>query len=877
MSLREPQSRIRGALRLLAVAALLGSTLSCGEPPTLRITSPANGGFTNAAAVAVAGYAVYMPPTSTVTSFTVNGIPTLLDPFGNWATTVPLDPGAIFNAIVAELHLSDGRTLRDRVTLVVGDGITTGFVIDGDASPDSVAMRFNESGLAQVTPVVESLSAGAFDIGALITAQNPILDDECVVEALGGCLYFATANAVEAGIGNFSLVTDAQTGLTRATIGVEDLYLEIDLHVRDLVALEITCGLEILAADTTITADFAMDPLASDPSKVDVRQVGPPQIQLGGFQSQFISGSCTAPVIGDILQLLVSPSMIQGLVQDGFAVNLADPDGAGPQDGPIAGALETALGGISIAGPIGQAIGVDFRADFSSIAEDADGITFAAGAAITNPAPVPGAPDLPASYTVAEPFPTFGPEAPVGGQPYGLALAISTSAFNQLLKSQVEGGLLQGELTSIDLGGGALVPLTVGLLALFIPELGVYPVLEPVKVVLKPALAPIVTGEPGPGGELAELLLGGLRVEIRLVNGNVLLLGAIVDARIGVDLTLDDGALSFTLGAPAPDAISLTLVDNPRFVNEANVASFLPGVLPLLLPTLASALGSFPLPDFLGLSLAPVEISRAGDFLGLFLDLAVEPSTHLESFVLTDLSTGDYKLDGGFDQNEWRHRVSGKATATSVQANLKGMLGADACCTTGDRSALATAGYRLTFDVVAIPGDTWTLDVSHAIAGAFTLHDEKVLEQDAGGHARFNSPVNGSYRVNGGAPVSFGFSPSPGSATNGVGCTPAILFCSAPSPSSGTRNVAFTGGSSAQITGSGNASIQLDFSFALESFSNSNFAFPAAGGDEIAIRLGKDETLADGYDAGAYPGNGARNPADDGHRVSVQLSTVAAP
>lgn len=877
MQKSRPLSRIRAILGLLGGTALSLGVLSCGEPPTLRITSPSNGGFTNATSVEVSGYAIAIPYPITVTSFAVNGIPTTLDAFGNWAATVPLDPGAIFNPIVAELHLSDGRTLRDRVTLVVGDGTSTGFVADGDVSPDSVAMRFNETGLAQVTPIVESLSAGAFDIGALITAQNPILDDECVIEALGGCLYFATANVVEAGIGDFSLVADAETGLTRATIGVEDLYLEIDLHVRDLVALEITCGLEIQAANTTITADFAMDPLASDPSKVDVRQVGASQIALGGFQAQFISGTCTAPVIGDILQLLVSPSMIQGLVQDGFAANLSDPDGAGPADGPLAGAIETALGGISIAGPIGEAIGVDFQADFTAITEDSSGITFAAGAAITNPEPAAGAPDLAASYTVAEPFPSFGPLSPVLGQPYGLALAISSSGFNQLLKSQVEGGLLQSQITSIDLGGGAVVPLTVGLLALFIPELGVYPVLEPVKVVLKPALAPIVTGAPGPAGELAELRLGGLRVEIRLVNGDVLLLGAVVDARVGVNLALTDGALAFSLGTPAPDAISLTLVDNPRFVSEANVQAFLPGVFPLLLPTLASALGSFPLPDFLGLSLEPVEISRAGGFLGLFLNLAVEPATHLENFVLTDLSTGDFKLDGGFDQNEWRHRVSGKATATTVDANLKGVLGADACCTTGDRSALATAAYRMTFDVVAISGDTWTLDVSHAIAGAFTLHDEKVLEQDAGGHARFNSPVNGSYRVNGGAPVAFGFAASPASATNGVGCTPAILFCSAPNPSSGTRNVAFTGTHAAQITGAGNASIQLDFSFALESFSNSNAFFPAAGGDEVAIRLGKDETLSDGFDAGAYPGNGARNPADDGHRVSVRLSTVAAP
>ncbi len=870
--------RKRSALLRWALVLCAGAALQCGPAPAVKITSPADGAFTNAASVSVSGDVTAVDPAA-IAALTVNGASALpLESGGHFTATVPLSAAAIFNPIVAELRLTDGRVLRDRVTLVVGDGVTTGSVADGAASPDSVAMRFGDAGLAQVTPIVEQLSGGALDIGGMITAQNPILDDACVVESLGNCLYFATANVVEVGFGDFSLAADAiGAGATRTTVSIDDFHVEIDLNVRDLVALDITCGLEISASAATITGDFAMEPKAGEPSKVDVRQIGGVSVALGGFESRFISGTCTEPVIGDIIQLLVSPSMIEGMVKGGFESNLADPDGAGPTDSPIAAAIETALGGVSIAGPIGAAVGADFDAEFSAITEDADGITFAAGAAITNPAPAAGAPDLPASYTVAEPFPTFGAVTPVSSEPYGLALAISTSAFNQLLEAQVEGGLLRADLTSFDLGGGAVIPLTAGVLGLFIPEFARYPVMEPIVVSLRPQLAPILTGAPGPGGELAEMRIAGLRVEIRMVANNVLLLGTIVDADLGVNLSVSNGALGFSLGAVDAGDIHVTLVDNPQNVNESNVLAFLPGIFPFVMPTLAGALGSFPLPEFLGLSLEPVEVGRAGEFIALYLNFAMKPATHLENFVLTDLSTADFKVDGGFDQNEWRHRVSGKATATSVAANLKGVVGADACCTTGDKTGAATAAYRVAFDVVGLAGETWTLDVSHAIAGAYTLQDERVAQQDAGGHARFNGPVSATYRVNGGAPVAFGFTPSPSSATNGVGCTPAILFCGSPNPPSGDRNVPFTGSAATQISGTGNAAIQIDFGFALEAFSNSNLTFPAAGGDEVALRLGKNDTLGDGFDVGAYPGWGGRNIADDGHRVSVQLSVTPAP
>jgi hypothetical protein len=47
-------------------------------------------------------------------------------------------------------------------------------------------------------------------------------------------------------------------------------------------------------------------------------------------------------------------------------------------------------------------------------------------------------------------------------------MCISSSAFDQLLKAETESGLLISSITELDFGGGPL-PLTAGVLAVFLP------------------------------------------------------------------------------------------------------------------------------------------------------------------------------------------------------------------------------------------------------------------------------------------------------------------------------------------------------------------------------------------------------------------------
>jgi hypothetical protein len=57
----------------------------------------------------------------------------------------------------------------------------------------------------------------------------------------------------------------------------------------------------------------------------------------------------------------------------------------------------------------------------------------------------------------------------------------------------------------------------------------------------------------------------------------------------------------------------------------AQLQGALPPLLEPVLPTLGAGLGSFPLPAFFGLALESVEVSRTGQFLTLYANLAPAP------------------------------------------------------------------------------------------------------------------------------------------------------------------------------------------------------------------------------------------------------------
>ncbi len=248
----------------------------------------------------------------------------------------------------------------------------------------------------------------------------------------------------------------------------------------------------------------------------------------------------------------------------------------------------------------------------------------------------------------------------------------------------------------------------------------------------------------------------------------------------------------------------------------------------------------------------------------------------IANVVVQDLSTADFKNDPPLatdNTSEWRHTVASQSTATTIDVRVAAVLGADDAATVDpDVDVSATVHYTVAFDVV--PEIDWSLDLSHAVAGAFSLLDDSGTSgtDDGGARAEFLSAVSASCTVDGGSPVAFDFSASPSASEHPL-CWMAFGGCPG-----ATTDAAFSGSAATTCEGSGNASVVLEFEFGLRAFSNGNAAAPANHGDEAAVRIGLSDSVSNGFTAGEYPSGGAgldsRDPALDGHFASVRITGV---
>ena len=597
------------SLLTLLVAPLLGG--SCGKV-SLFIDSPGQGIFTTDTSILVTGHFTKADPAET--TVTVNGVVATILPDRTWSVTVPLDAVAIVNPILAELTTTGGALQRRRVTVIVGDSIA-----DGDVSPMGVALRLNDSGLDEVEPVITSLVN--LDLATLLPPGTLVIDNFCYQDSFLGCLGrvdVTVSGSPPPSIGSFAIDVDSQNGSVDGDVLLNNLFIRA--NVDDATGVPLHCEIDITAATTDIFGNYDLSPL--DPGvtgEIDVTQNGSVNVVFGQFND---STDCSG-LLGGLVELLISLFIgdIQSLVEPAIEDFLNAVDGSG--NTPIAGAIEVALADIEISGPIGTAIGVNLETPLVDIFQDVDGITLDSDARITASTPDPAAPDLAASYHVSETFPSFGATTPVGGLPYGLAICIGASAFNQLLKAEIESGLLITTLTEIDLGTGP-IPLTAGLLATIIPEFaGADPAL-PIFIDLNPVLAPFLTGEAGPSGELAEIVIPHLQAIVRDEMGNVFL-RFVADATAGLDISFGGGELAFTLGTIDSASLNVNILDNDIGTNEFFLGFLLPGLVEAAVPLLADSLGSFPLPEFLGLELQGVEVSKNGEFMSIFTDLVATP------------------------------------------------------------------------------------------------------------------------------------------------------------------------------------------------------------------------------------------------------------
>lgn len=598
-----------------------GNQPSTCNPFSVVISSPANGDFDNGASVTVTGDVIELPPA--VASLTINGTPVPVAGNGSFSTSLTLDQDDIFNPIRATVVDGiTGSAAHDRVVVIAGDSVA-----DGDLSFESVALRLNDTGLDEVEPLVADLAGDGLDLADLVPVGTVLIDNQCFIDSFLGCTGRGTVRVKSPAPSftqPFQLAIDSMTNFVAGDITVNDIDVNVRLDGSGLVP---SCDINIFANQAFFFGDYALQPASPDPTSIDVNQVGPLAVSFSGFSTSF-GGICDVPIIGDIIQAFLPD--VEALTINAIRDFLTDPDGSGPQDGPIADGIEDALAGISITGPIGQGLGVNLDAPLFEVAEDNAGITLGSDSRFTavigtNPgecSPPAGAPDLDASYAVNQTFPTFGATTPVGGLTYDLGICISSEGFNQLLKAQTECGLL---VTSINELEGT--PLTALLLGVLMPEFLAFPPATPFRIDIRPTLAPIVGSDAGPGGELAELKIAQVLASIVQDDGseNVVLVGAF-DADIGLDLEFAPGGLGVTLAPPDPADITVAILVNPLGVDEGNLENnVLPPLVSTLLPDLAGSLAGFPLPSFFGLDLNGVEVSRNGEFMSLFADLEPAP------------------------------------------------------------------------------------------------------------------------------------------------------------------------------------------------------------------------------------------------------------
>ncbi len=581
----------------------------------VTVNTPSHGDFITSANVTVSGTVNASNPQ--LASLTVNGTSVLpVGPGGTWSLSLPLDQVAIFNSILVEGVRTNGVVSRKVVTVHYGDHVD-----DGDFSPMGVALRLNDSGLDEVEPLV--VGGVNLDIGAFVTVGTFVAN---IVSGIWEWDVYIGGPAPSTS--GFTIDINSQTNSVRGDIDINGLLVHLDLQGQNWLTSNCTADLTTSGPlEVNGNYDLRADPF--DPSVTDVEQVG--NVSFGSTQFNIDITSGFVCEIGSFFGLI--GDNISGDIQSGLSGFLNDPDGpdnppgAHPLDGPIADEIELALADIEISGPIGQSLGVNLETPLFDVFEDDDGITLDSDARITALLPDPNAVDIVATYHKQEIFPTYSANSPVLGQPYDLAIGISTSAFNQLLKAEVESGLLITTISELAVPPliPVAVPITAGLLGLLVPEFATLPPGLLLFIDIKPLLSPIVTGEAGPGGEIADLRIGGLHATVRGEN-SVTYLTVIVNAEVGLGINFVAGELSFSLGTPTANDVEAFVELNPLNANPTTLEQdLLPALVASALPDLASSLGTFPLPDFLGLSLDLVEIAKSGEYMSLFLNLTPAP------------------------------------------------------------------------------------------------------------------------------------------------------------------------------------------------------------------------------------------------------------
>jgi hypothetical protein len=591
-----------GRLALVAVAIVLAA---CNG-----LTVDQSGVYTSSPTQQITG-TVTVDQNDELLAVTVNGIEATVNG-EEWSVDLPLDGDAVFNTVLVEASFQSGEIFRERRTVVYGDGETAVVLPSGAVLNDAVGLRVNESSFTKLGPTIESLTT--IDPGAIAPVGTVVLD-ACQQSVFGICTVYTRALIAAAPtIADFGVALNSNTGAVQAVVTLSDFDLDLDIEAR-VFGIPVNCDLEVTADSIGIDGTYTLRPDPADPELLDVNLVGAsPTVTLNGFDSDFTGGVCSVPGIEQIVGLFMGD--VEAMMRNNLTAMLGDPDGTGPVDSPVADATEGALANIHIAGPIGEALGLDLQSTLTAVDVDPSGLGLRATASFNANEVAPGAPDLPGSVGWGDVLGPLGSTAP-GGQPFDVAVGASASGFNQLLAAEIERGLLNVDITELD---GQ--PLTLKSLLDLIGAGDLITEDRPIVIELRPEVAPIITEGPGPNGALAELRMAGYGVTLRATDGtDETLLRVVLDFRTGITMVFAEGELTFSFDTPADEDFDATVVRNAFGLPDELVETALRALTPQVFGSVQDALPGFPVPQFVGMALQPVEVARAGSGLVLYADL----------------------------------------------------------------------------------------------------------------------------------------------------------------------------------------------------------------------------------------------------------------
>jgi hypothetical protein len=586
---------------------------------SLILVEPVHGSFITEPQTVVSGRADTAGLVNPV--LTVNGTVVGLAADGSFSHPVALDAARIFNPILVELTAA-GQLLARRRSVVIAGAALPATVL----APESLGVRLTDRGLGQLEWLVDraiTLNASTFlPPGTTFTQEAcvdvPLLPDICTD------IHMTIDHDPAPSFNDVEVALDAQTYQLGIQLNLKNLWARARVEAESA-----SCTITVTADSMQVNGAVSLEPNPAYPAMVDAMQVGNMTANFGTFHDETDCGGLLGEVMEGLVALLVGN--IHDLLQNGIEDYLNAVNSAG--NTPLAAALEGVLSTLSFQTVINDALveyGLQAYLGFSRITENHNGITFAMDSSVSlipdgTCHPSPATPVLAASYDVPQPLPYVDLLTPAGAL-FDVGGVASATLLNQALRAATVCGLLQAEFTELAISGPP-IPITAGWLSLFLPPLSQLDPAQPIRVALRPTLAPVISGASGPAGELLDLRIAAYVLELSIPGEIKPILQVALDLRAGIDVQIDPttGAMRPYMGAIV-DRTTTPLI-NVLGIPPADIDSLIDQLLGLLTNggTLYNLSEPLVIPPVAGLHFPFVEFNRIIPHTGVFVDIVPQP------------------------------------------------------------------------------------------------------------------------------------------------------------------------------------------------------------------------------------------------------------